>query len=77
MSIPASFAASIGLLLLNGPSRFDTSTLAGILAAFVSGMMSMSLMLMVAKRTSLWKLCVGLGSLVVVVYLVGVWSSFF
>jgi hypothetical protein len=43
----------------------------------VSGMMSMSLMLMVAKRTSLWKLCVGLGSLVVVVYLVGVLSSFF
>jgi undecaprenyl-diphosphatase len=76
MSIPASFAASIGLLLLNGPSGFDTSTLVGILAAFVSGMMSMSLMLMVAKRTSLWKLCVGLGSLVVVVYLVGVLSSF-
>ena len=77
MSIPASFAASIGLLFLNGLSGFDASTLVGVLAAFLSGIISMSLLLKVAKRTSLWKLCVGLGSLVILVYLLGVLSSIF
>jgi len=77
MSIPASFSASIGLLLLNGPSTFDPPTLVGILAAFVSGLLSINLLLRVAKRISFWKLCVSLGSLVVVAYLLGLLSSFF
>jgi undecaprenyl-diphosphatase len=77
MSIPASFAASIGLLLLRGPSGLDSSTIVGILAAFVSGMLSIDLLLRVVKRVSFWKLCVGLGSLVVAVCSLGLLSSFF
>lgn len=76
MSIPASFAASIGLLLLRGPSGLDSSTLVGILAAFVSGVLSIGLLLRVVKRVSFWKLCVGLGSLVVAAYSLGLLSSF-
>ena len=62
MSIPASFAAGLGLMALEGVAVSQPS-LIGLLSAAVTGLMAMGALIKLAERTSFWKICVGLGAL--------------
>jgi undecaprenyl-diphosphatase len=68
MSIPASFAAGIGLILING---FEVTTLAliGVVVSTIVGFLMIGALTDTAKRTSFWKLCILLGALVILFYI--------
>ena len=62
MSIPASFAAALGMMILDGfaPNRF---TLLSAFVAAIVGFFSISLLLKIARKFSFWKICISLGIL--------------
>jgi undecaprenyl-diphosphatase len=62
MSIPASFAAGLGLMLIDG-FQVTTGALVAIVVSAVVGYMTIGALIGFAKKTSFWKICVGLGSL--------------
>lgn len=68
MSIPASFAAALGLMLVKGFRPDAYSGLATIVAAIV-GYLTIGRLLALAREMSFWKICVGLGALSVLVWL--------
>ena len=68
MSIPASFAAAIGLMLVKGVQPDIYSGLAALTAALV-GYLTIGRLLAFAKRISFWKICVGLGALAIIAWL--------
>jgi len=68
MSIPASFAAAIGLMLVKGFQPNAYSGLAALVAALV-GYVSIGRLLALARKVSFWKICVGLGSLAILAWL--------
>ena len=68
MSVPASFAAAIGLMLVKGFQPDQYSALAALTAGVV-GYLSMGVLISFAKRTSFWKICVGLGALAIIAWL--------
>ncbi len=68
MSIPASFAAAFGLMLVKGFQPNAYSGLAAIIVALV-GYITIGRLLDLAKRMSFWKICVGLGSLAILAWL--------
>jgi undecaprenyl-diphosphatase len=61
MSIPASFAAVAGLVMIDGMPLLGTGTLISILASFVSALLTIDLLLKLARRIRFWSLCVVLG----------------
>ena len=68
MSIPASFAATLGLMLVNG---FQPDVYSGI-AVFVSaivGYLTIGRLLALARKISFWKICVSLGALAIMAWL--------
>jgi undecaprenyl-diphosphatase len=62
MSIPASFAAGFGLILLDG-FQVTVGALMAVVVSAVVGYISIGALIGFAERTSFWKICVGLGSL--------------
>ena len=68
MSIPASFAASLGLMLVKGFQPDVYSGLAAIVAALV-GYLTIGRLLVLAREMSFWKICVGLGALSILAWL--------
>ena len=68
MSIPASFAAAFGLMLVKGFQPDQYSALAAILAGIV-GYLTIGRLLAFAKKISFWKICVGLGALAIIAWL--------
>jgi undecaprenyl-diphosphatase len=62
MSIPASFAAGFGLMLLDG-FQVTTGAVMAVAVSAVVGYFSIGVLIGYAKKTSFWKICVGLGSL--------------
>ncbi len=68
MSIPASFAAALGLMLVKGFRPDAYSGLATIVAAIV-GYLTIGRLLALAREMSFWKICVGLGALSILVWL--------
>lgn len=68
MSIPASFAAVFGLILVQGFVPDPFSILSALVAGLI-GYLSINTLLRVARRTSFWKICVGLGALAVLAWL--------
>jgi len=62
MSIPASFAAGLGLMLIDG-FQVTTGAVVAIVVSAVVGYMTIGALIGFAKKTSFWKICVGLGSL--------------
>ncbi len=68
MSIPASFAAALGLMLVKGFQPDAYSGLAAIVAALV-GYLTIGRLLALAREMSLWKICVGLGALSILTWL--------
>jgi undecaprenyl-diphosphatase len=62
MSAPAILAAVTGLALTGGLTFLEPLEAAsGLLASFLSGLASISLLLRIAKRITVWKLCVAIG----------------
>jgi undecaprenyl-diphosphatase len=62
MSIPASFAAGLGLMLING-FQMTTGAVVAVAVSAVVGYMTIGALTGFAQKTSFWKICVGLGSL--------------
>jgi undecaprenyl-diphosphatase len=62
MSIPASFAAGLGLVLIDGFQVTTGAFVAAVVSAIV-GYMTIGALMGFAQKTSFWKICVGLGSL--------------
>lgn len=68
MSIPASFAAAVGMMIVEGFTPDPLSGLAAIVAA-VTGFLAIDALIKLARRTSFWKICIGLGTLAVLAWL--------
>ncbi len=68
MSIPVSFAAAFGLMLVKGFQPDQYSAIAAIVAGMV-GYLTIDRLLAIAKRFSFWKICVGLGALAIIAWL--------
>ena len=66
MSIPAMFAATAGLALIEGAPQMDAGILVALTASFLSGLASIDLLIKLAQRTKFWKLCVILGLIALV-----------
>lgn len=62
MSIPASFAAGFGLMLIDG-FQVTAGALMAVVVSAVVGYMSIGVLMGYAEKTSFWKICVGLGAL--------------
>lgn len=62
MSIPASFAAGFGLMLING-FQVTTGAVVAVVVSAIVGYMTIGALIGFAQKTSFWKICVGLGSL--------------
>jgi undecaprenyl-diphosphatase len=69
MSIPASFAAAAGLALIEGAPQMDAGILVALAASFLSALVSIDLLIKLARRTELWKLCIVLGLIALVAVL--------
>jgi undecaprenyl-diphosphatase len=61
MSIPASFAAAAGLFLVEGAPPMDAGILLALVVAFLSALVSIDLLIKLARRIEFWKLCLVLG----------------
>ena len=68
MSIPASFAAALGMMLIDGFIPDPYAAVSALIAAII-GYLAIDALLSVARRTSFWKICVGLGALAVIAWL--------
>jgi undecaprenyl-diphosphatase len=68
MSIPASFAAAFGLMLVDGFEPDPFAVFSALVAAFV-GYAAIDMLLRLARGISFWKICVGLGTLAVIAWL--------
>ena len=68
MSIPASFAAAFGLILVKGFQPDHYSALAALVAGIV-GYLTIGRLLAFAKRISFWKICIGLGAFAIIAWL--------
>jgi len=62
MSIPASFAAGLGLMLIDG-FQVTAGALVAVVVSAVVGYMMIGALIGFAEKTSFWKICVGLGFL--------------
>lgn len=68
MSIPASFAAAFGMILVDGFTPDPLSLVSALVAAIV-GYLAIDALLGLARRVSFWKICIGLGALAVLAWL--------
>ena len=68
MSIPASFAAAFGMMLVDGFTPDPYAAIAALIAAIV-GYLAIDALLRLARRISFWKICIGLGALTVLAWL--------
>jgi undecaprenyl-diphosphatase len=69
MSIPASFAAAPGLAFTEGLPQLSTGILAALAASFVAALLSIDVLIRLARKTSFWKICVALGLVTLVALL--------
>lgn len=68
MSIPASFAAAFGMMLIDGFTPDMYSALSAVIAGII-GYLAIDALLKLARRISFWKICVGLGAIAVIAWL--------
>jgi undecaprenyl-diphosphatase len=66
MSIPAVFAASLGLIIIEGLPIFEINMLISVIASFVSAVLTIDVLLRIAKKIRLWSLCILLGALALI-----------
>lgn len=63
MSIPAVFAATVGLALVEGAPPIGADLMVAVAASFLSALLSIDLLLRAARRFRFWILCIALGAL--------------
>jgi undecaprenyl-diphosphatase len=64
MSVPAVLAAQIGLALISGFEAVNSvDILLGCCASFISGLLSIHIMLKIARKIRFWLFCIALGAL--------------
>ena len=63
MSIPAAFAAAVGLMFVEGAPQPGLSFIVVVVTSFFSAFFSMDLLLRLARRVRFWSLCLVLGVL--------------
>jgi len=68
MSIPASFAAAFGMMLVDGFTPDPLAAFSALIAAIV-GYIAIDALLSLARRISFWKICIGLGAVAVLAWL--------
>ena len=68
MSIPASFAAAFGMMLIDDFSPDPLAALSALIAAIV-GYIAIDTLLRLARRISFWKICISLGALAFLAWL--------
>lgn len=66
MSIPAVFAATFGLVLVDGFPQIDAGIIIALMASFISAIVSIDFLLKMARKISFWKLCMILGLIALV-----------
>jgi undecaprenyl-diphosphatase len=67
MSIPVSFIAAIGIFYLESPP-LNSIILYSIIASFITGYLTINVLLTIAKKISFWKISIGLGLLALLSY---------
>ena len=75
MSIPASLAATFGMMLVDGFTPNLLSVISASAAA-VSGFLSIGVLLKIARLYSFWKICVALGVMTILSWILGLIFSF-
>jgi undecaprenyl-diphosphatase len=63
MSIPAVFAAALGIVIFEGIPTFEISMLVAVIASFITAILTIDALLKIAKRIRFWSLCIALGVL--------------
>ena len=61
MSIPAVFAAAAGLIVIDGVPPLGVGVLISVLASFISALITIDLLLRLARKIRFWSLCIVLG----------------
>lgn len=61
MSIPAVFAAAAGLMVIEGVPPLGVGVLLSVLASFISALLTIDILLKLARRVRFWRLCIVLG----------------
>ena len=69
MSIPASIAASIGLVILKGTTSFSSYTIISIICSFIVGLLTLKILVTFSKKSQFWKLCIVLGAIIILLNL--------
>ncbi|MCD6325071.1 undecaprenyl-diphosphate phosphatase, partial [Candidatus Bathyarchaeota archaeon] len=67
MSVPAVLVAEIGLKLTYGlpvPGFLDVAI--GCLSSFITGMISISILLRIARKINLWIFCIAIGVIAII-----------
>ncbi|KON31463.1 hypothetical protein AC482_00630 [miscellaneous Crenarchaeota group-15 archaeon DG-45] len=62
MSIPAVFAAALGLTLIEGPPPLEPSFMVALATSYLSAFLSVDLLLRLTRRVRFWALCIALGA---------------
>lgn len=71
MSIPAVFAAALGLSIVEGAPPLGLRVLLAIAASFVTALISMDALLSLARRIRFWSLCILLGTMALIPHMLG------
>jgi len=67
MSVPAVLAAEIGLSLTNGFIPLDFwDVIAGCLSSFITGIISINVLLKIAQKINLWMFCILIGLIAII-----------
>lgn len=61
MSIPAVFAAAVGLTIVQGAPQLRLGLIISLVASFLSAILSIEFLLRIARRFRFWSLCMMLG----------------
>ena len=69
MSIPAIFVAEIGLGILEGV-EFSLASVSSVLMSFLFGLLSIGLLLKIARKVEFWKFCIILGLISIISILI-------
>ncbi len=71
MSIPAVFAAALGLSIVEGVPPLGLGILLAIATSFVTALISMNALLSLARRIRFWSLCIILGAIALIPQMLG------
>jgi undecaprenyl-diphosphatase len=73
MSIPAVFAAAFGIIILDGVPEFSFDIFVSLFASFVSALVSIDVLMKVARRIKFSWVCIVLGVLALVPYVLSLY----